>query len=167
MSHKLIEQPTPLALAQAALEAADAEVKAIEAANRGNEEKFGGVLEAYNNCVSSAGTGSPAARQAAAGIAAMRAGIARGRVPLDAAKRRVAQAAERLASEHRARAIAREGVRQQQQRVARQREILAIAGKVVEEKKVALDRELGMLAHFRGELNTLTGGAEPSEKELP
>lgn len=166
MSRKLKEPQTPLAVAAAELAIARDAVASIEAANRGNEEKFGRVLETFDNAVSTVGAGSPAARKAAAGIAAMRDGIARGRVPLDAAKRRVAQAAEKLASENRAISVVKENLRRQSERVRRAEEMIAVAEKVVGAKREALAREETMRAHFRGELNTLIGGAEPSEEGI-
>lgn len=153
MSHKLVE-PTALAVAAAELQAADAELANIEAANEPTEAKLAALIEHYD------AKGHSATAELRSKIATLVEKVRPGRQRLDAAKQRRARLAERLESENRAIAIAREGVRQQQARVTRQREVLAAAQKVVTEKGEGLAREQAMLGHFERELSKLISPEE-------
>src|SRR6266480_757607 len=93
---------TPLAAALAELAAFDQELAKIEKQNAPQEEKFGALQEQLDNAVQTLGAGSPDARRARAGIAALVDEVNAGRRRLEVAQRKRGIVVERVESERRA-----------------------------------------------------------------
>ncbi len=150
-------QITPLAAAERDLEAAKAEVARIEQENAPIENEFGRLHEMLENATATGGSGSPEARKAAAGIAAIAKVVKVGRQRLEVFQRRVSIAAERVESAKAGEAVARHAVADQRQRVSRQAEALGVTRRKAAEQQQALEAEERRLVDLRRDLAVLIG----------
>jgi hypothetical protein len=154
------QSPRPFELAERELSAADAEVAKIEREVAPVLDKFAALHEQLDNLTATVGADAPASRKAAAAIAALSGQVIAARTKLEREQRRRSATAERFDSERRAIALARIAVTDQERRVGRQADALAIARREVREKEIAADHEERELLRLRGEMQVLTGNDE-------
>jgi len=160
-----MQQMTPFELAERELSAADAEVGRVEKEVAPTLDKFAALHEQLDALVGTHGADHPEARKITAKIAAMSGDVIAARTKLEREQRRRSATAERFDSERRAIALARIAVTDQERRVGRQADALAIARREVREKEIAADHEERELLRLRGELQILTGEDEHAPRE--
>jgi len=154
---------TPLAEAEAALAAADAEVRRVERDTAPVEAKFVGFQTTYDAARQTTGTDTKEARAAVAGMADLRTPLRRGRAALDVAQRERSVLAERVESEKVAIRQAKLAVRLQVERVGRLAVVLTEARRIVSEHEAAVDTEERTLRQLRTDLAVLLGTTDQED----
>jgi hypothetical protein len=164
MSTATMKRTTPLAEAERALAAADAEVRRVQRDNAPVEKKFSDFQVAYDEANGSLGHDSKPARTALAGMAALRTAMQRGRAALDVAQRNRSVIAERVESEQRAIQQATLAIRLQVKRTELLVTGLSEARRLVAEKEAAVDTEERVLRQLRLDLAVLLGTTDQEDQ---
>lgn len=147
---------THLRAAEAELKIADEAVRQVECEIAPTMEKFSQAHLSLDD-LSQIHPNGPEAKKARTIIAALAPQVNAARRRLGIAERRRDAAASRLDSERAAITLGRQAVIDQERRVARQAEALAIVQRQVSEKRVALDGEERRLLDLRRDLAVLIG----------